>query len=896
MADETGGTTREIARLQRLQQVNARSAMLHAMRASALELDVQRRAQQVDIIRSSTSWRLTAPLRGMVRLVTQGPGATIRASGDAARLLARRGALGAASHTISGWRRATAAFAARRGGRGTVKANPYVLPASAPASAILSPRVLIIAELSLPQCAKYRVWQKQSHLNLLGFDCTVMDWGNVDACRSALQTHPLAIFYRVPGFKSVLALMEEAKRLQVTTYWEADDLIFDIDRYRENRNLDTLDPALKAEVLAGVPLFRRAMLACDRTIASTEGLAEAMQALGAGPTLVIENALDGETIDVAAQVRQRARPARETVVIAYGSGSKAHDADFAVAAPAIAAVLRGHPHVRLRIIGDLQLPAALDGLAEQIERWPATGYAAYLGVLGEADISIAPLEETAFNDAKSNIKFLEAAMLGVPSVCSPRAAFRTAIEDGVTGFLAGAEAAWLEALTRLVQDPALRARIGQAALDAVSTRYAPARIAKTEGSALVAGLDTRTRPALRVLAVNIFYAPVSFGGATIVAEEMAERLHARADTEVIVFTSRKGSSQYLLTRYAHRGLPVIAVALPAPNVISEFDNPEMAVVFADVLAAVQPDVVHFHSVQRLGATLLRTCQAAGIPYAVTLHDAWWLCARQFMVRGDDSYCFQTRIDISVCDACLPGARHLNDRLDILLQGLEGAALLLSPSEAHRRLYLANGLAPERLLVNQNGIRLPSRPRRRVGGGALRFGYVGGISGLKGFHLVRAAFEATSEKEYTLVIVDNTLKLGWSSMDVGEWNVAGRIEIAPAFEQDGLDAFFDGIDVLLFPSQWKESFGLIVCEALARDVWVVVTEGGGAAEFVVDGENGTMIPLVNDPRPLQAAIEGLLAAPERIIAHENPHKGRIVGYAHQADELHEMLRSIVSKEA
>ena len=880
----------EVERLRRLQRVNAQSAMLHAMRASALELDVQRRAQQVDIIRSSTSWRLTAPLRGLVRLVTQGPAVTIRAGGEAARLLARRGAAGAANHTVNRLRRAAARLASRRG-RAKAKANPYVLPASVPAASILAPRVLIIAELSLPQCAKYRVWQKQAHLELLGHACTVLDWGNADACRSALQTHALAIFYRTPGFESVLALVAEAKRLRVTTYWEADDLIFDIDRYRENRNLDTLDPALKAEVLAGVPLFRRAMLACDRTIASTAGLADAMRAMGAGATLVIENALDRETIEVAAQVRQRPRPARDTVVIAYGSGSKAHDVDFQAAAPALAAVLRGHAQARLRLIGEVQLPAELLGLSAQVERWPATGYAAYLGVLGEADISIAPLEDTPFNDAKSNIKFLEAAMLGLPSVCSPRAAFRTAVEDGVTGFLAADTAEWQDALTRLVVDAGLRARVGQAALGAVSARYAPARIAETQARALVAGLDARTRPGLRVLAVNIFYAPVSFGGATIVAEEMAERLHARPDTEVVVFTSREGSSQYQLTRYAHDGLAVIATALPAPNVISEFDNPEMAAVFADVLAAVEPDVVHFHSVQRLSAALLRTCQAAGIPYAVTLHDAWWLCARQFMVRGDDSYCFQTRIDVAVCEACLPGARHLGERLDMLLQGLEAADLLLSPSEAHRRLFLANGLSPERLVVNQNGIRLPSRPRRRSGGPALRFGYVGGISGLKGFHLVRAAFEATLARDYVLVIVDNTLKLGWSSIDVRDWEVAGRIEVVPAFDQAGLDAFFDGIDVLLFPSQWKESFGLIVCEALARDVWVVVTEGGGAADFVTDGENGTKIPLVNDPRPLQAAVEQLLAMPERIIGHTNPHKGRIVGYAHQAEELHGMLRSI-----
>ena len=145
-------------------------------------------------------------------------------------------------------------------------------------------------------------------------------------------------------------------------------------------------------------------------------------------------------------------------------------------------------------------------------------------------------------------------------------------------------------------------------------------------------------------------------------------------------------------------------------------------------------------------------------------------------------------------------------------------------------------------------------------------------------------------------MDNTLKLGFSSIDVTEWRVAGRIETVPAFSQDNLDDFFDGIDVLLFPSQWKESFGLIVCEALARDVWVVVTAGGGAAEFVVPGENGTVIPLVNDPAPLQAAIEALLADAPRLLNHVNPHKALLTTYDQQAEELHGMLQSIARPRA
>src|SRR3546814_5295052 len=80
----------------------------------------------------------------------------------------------------------------------------------------------------------------------------------------------------------------------------------------------------------------------------------------------------------------------------------------------------------------------------QIERISFCTYEEYLNYLSESDISIAPLEKFIFNDAKSNIKYLEASIVKIPSVCSPRAAFSTAIIQNETGFLCDTEEEWLE--------------------------------------------------------------------------------------------------------------------------------------------------------------------------------------------------------------------------------------------------------------------------------------------------------------------------------------------------------------------------------------------------------------------------------------------------------------------
>jgi len=151
-------------------------------------------------------------------------------------------------------------------------------------------------------------------------------------------------------------------------------------------------------------------------------------------------------------------------------------------------------------------------------------------------------------------------------------------------------------------------------------------------------------------------------------------------------------------------------------------------------------------------------------------------------------------------------------------------------------------------------------------------------------------EALDRGDWQLVLVDNTLNLGFSSVSIADWQVRGVISIVPAYAQDDMDAFFAGIDVLVFPSQWKESFGLTVREALARDVWVIATDGGGPAEAIDDGVNGTLIPLDGRHEGLQQAIEAVLDRPQAVRSR-NPHAGDIMDYASQAEWLRTRLARV-----
>lgn len=756
--------------------------------------------------------------------------------------------------------------------------------------------ILIIAEVTLPQCYKYRVQQKAEHLERLGWVVKIVDWREQKTALSLLQICRDVIFYRVPAFPNVVEQIIEAKRLGLSPWWEVDDLIVDKERYAECGFMEELSVEEKDLLFFGADLFRKTMLSCDRAIASTTALAEVMQQAGLSVVHVIENALDRDTLRIAERLNLSKKNndfpiQRKTgeIVIVYGSGTNTHNADFLIVSQGILQALKQEPMLRLWIVGELDLSLEFQAVIHQIRYIPPQSYERYLEILSEADIAIAPLEAILFNDAKSNIKYLEASILKIASVCSPRQAFRETIQDYQNGLLADTTEAWTEKLLLLARDAELRTSIGQQAYENVTAYYAPESITTRQVKPVFGQpeQDVIVSKKLKILVVNIYYDPYSFGGATFVAEEMARRLHQKEDVEVTIFTSRPvKDTQRGLCKYERHGSIIYSVDLaPQVHAAQKFDNIEVIEPFEMVLDTVKPDVVHFHAIQNMGLQMLFACQRKQIPYVITLHDSWWLCNRQFMVRSNGKYCFQNKIDLKICQGCEPQERYLTERMIMMQQGLQGASLLLSPSETHRQLYIMNDANPLQIKVNRNGIMRPKKIRpMRPENTPIRFGFVAGDEVIKGALLIQNTFKSLSRSDWELKIIDSKVHMGYEPINVQSWKAKGKIVTIPPYDDEGKDDFFYGIDVLLFPSQWKESYGMTVREALLRDVWVICSHPGGQSEDVVDGVNGNYISLTGDQVELQNVIEKLLDNASLFDHYKNPHKEHIATLEEQADEL------------
>jgi glycosyltransferase involved in cell wall biosynthesis len=327
--------------------------------------------------------------------------------------------------------------------------------------------------------------------------------GYMAECRDCAAVGPddvawadMIVLWRVEYSGHVDTLIGLARARGAVLAFDADDIVFEpglartdlIDGIRTN-------PAPVARIERMYADMQRTMRQCDLGLATTDTLAERMRPF-LPLTFVLPNGYDAPTL---ARARQAARRHALTspdglVRIGYATGSRTHQRDFARALPGLLRVMDRRPDVRLVLFCEPgggrplllteEFPA-LHARAAHIEWRDMVPLDALPDELARLDISIAPLEDgNPFCEAKSELKFFEAALAGVCTVASPTAPFRAAIRPGVTGLLADGAAEWEDALIRLVDDPALRRRMARDALHTVLWEYGPQRQAALLGPAI----------------------------------------------------------------------------------------------------------------------------------------------------------------------------------------------------------------------------------------------------------------------------------------------------------------------------------------------------------------------------------------------------------------------------
>jgi glycosyltransferase involved in cell wall biosynthesis len=148
-------------------------------------------------------------------------------------------------------------------------------------------------------------------------------------------------------------------------------------------------------------------------------------------------------------------------------------------------------NARVRLIG--AGPTALSGVPVDRLAWDE---ATETKNISEFDMGIMPLPDGPWERGKCGFKLIQYMACGVSVVASPVGMNRRIVEPGVHGFLASSEQQWVETLTQLIRDPALRARLGAEGRrrieDSYSTQVVAPRLARLLRQAAGAGPEQVT--------------------------------------------------------------------------------------------------------------------------------------------------------------------------------------------------------------------------------------------------------------------------------------------------------------------------------------------------------------------------------------------------------------------
>jgi glycosyltransferase involved in cell wall biosynthesis len=136
--------------------------------------------------------------------------------------------------------------------------------------------------------------------------------------------------------------------------------------------------------------------------------------------------------------------------------------------------LRRHPDWELWLVGAKPAVVANLGIPARALSWSLEEEA---DLLRQFAVGVQPLPDGPWTRGKGGYKALQYMAVAAPVVSSPVGVNQSLVEHGRTGYLAASPEQWVESLEKLVQDPDLRRRFGQAGREKVVSRHSLTRAA-----------------------------------------------------------------------------------------------------------------------------------------------------------------------------------------------------------------------------------------------------------------------------------------------------------------------------------------------------------------------------------------------------------------------------------
>ncbi|MFZ2095304.1 MAG: glycosyltransferase [Anaerolineales bacterium] len=310
-----------------------------------------------------------------------------------------------------------------------------------------------------------------------------------DDLQNKVEQSSIVILQRTFYSDQIAWLVDEIHRKGGSVIQDIDDLLFEPAAFPYIDNIDFADPMCTSMYFEEMHLYRNTIEICDAITVSTDYLAERVKQFGK-PIKVHRNAFSMEMLTQSEKAFKSRRGMDERIVIGYAVGNPTHNQDFAYIKPAMQSILHKFANAEIWLVGPLDPGKDWGRLADRIHKFKKVPWRDLPEILSKFDINLSSVRtDNPFGQSRSEINYVEAALVRVPTIASPSDAFKVAIRHKFNGFLANNTQEWEHALERLIYEYKLRREVGEIAYQDVIQRYHPLVRAKELAETLSAITD-----------------------------------------------------------------------------------------------------------------------------------------------------------------------------------------------------------------------------------------------------------------------------------------------------------------------------------------------------------------------------------------------------------------------
>jgi glycosyltransferase involved in cell wall biosynthesis len=360
------------------------------------------------------------------------------------------------------------------------------------------------------------------------------------------------------------------------------------------------------------------------------------------------------------------------------------------------------------------------------------------------------------------------------------------------------------------------------------------------------------------------YPPEFSGGTERVMQALAREISSAGDRLLVICGSEEPHRGEDVIREEVAGIPVFRLPrLPDEVYGLNLERPRILELMRGILIEENVDILHVNHWSHLSDGQVRLGKDLGLGVVVTLHDMWTSCARFFRLPPEGIQCPEdaareecvrcANVEYQETDEWVETRLRTRD-LDLGAE-LRSADTILAPSEDCAQACLEHrdwADQPPEIEVLPHGLLDTSPPAARGPLGLpMRVGTFGNLNREKGVMQLIEAMAGTRaelhlfggsapefEAEARLRAEQLDLRMTWHG---------------PYQDSDPHPAL--QIDLAVFPSLCRETYGLVVDEALHHGAPVIVSDIGALPERVAGG-GGLAVPAGN-VEMLSNAIRGVV---------------------------------------